>query len=165
MSFFDLVEGLEGCDVYSKLMDQSMTIEIFIDLFEDNPANFVSIMVHQYPIDFEDGLKMKRMMEEIVGMKKTNKDQFRSFFDEYREQKLKEMRDEEERKELERVQEEKMREMKQREDEERRKKREEEEKEQQRILEEEEKKREEIISQFTEFNSHLIDLQVSHFKA
>ena len=151
MSFFDLVEGLEGCDVYSKLMDQSMTIEIFIDLFEDNPSNFVNIIVQQYPIDFKDGLRMKRIMEEIVGMKKTNKDQFRSFFDEYREQRLKEMRDEEARKELERVQEE-MR--KKREDEEK--------KEQQRILEEEEKKREEIMSQFTEFNSHLIELQVSH---
>jgi len=165
VSFFDLVEELEGCDVYSKLMDQSMTIEIFIDLFEDNPSTFVLMMKLEHDIDGKDGLRMKRIMEEIVGMKKTNKDQFRSFFDEYREQKLKEMRDEEERKELERVQEEKMKEMKQKEDEEKRKKREEEEKEQQRILEEEEKKREEIMSQFTEFNSHLIDLQVSHFKA
>ena len=94
MSFFDLVEGLEGCDVYSKLMNQSMTIEIFIDLFENSPSNFVNIIIQQYPIDFKDGLKMYEIIEEIVGMKKTNKDQFRSFFDEYREQRLKEMRDE-----------------------------------------------------------------------
>lgn len=149
-----------GCDLYSNLMNGSSSIELFIQLFEDNPSNFVLLIVHKYPVEFENGLRMYDIIGEIVSMKSSNNDQFTSYFEEYRREKEEEKEREEERVRLVRVQEEKMKEVEEKEREEGEKKR------QMELEEEKEKERErksrmdEIREQLIKYNSDLIELQV-----
>ena len=55
-------------------------------------SNFVLILVHRYHLEFQDGLKMKKLIEKMVDMKSSDNDQFK-----LQEQKEEEEKEEEER--------------------------------------------------------------------